>query len=85
MQDHIPDGYTILKLGRTKADTSGLEKALRSRGAPTTVLDVPDRVAREIYGYDLILIRPDMHVVWRGNAPPEDAGEVAAIATGHPS
>jgi 2-polyprenyl-6-methoxyphenol hydroxylase-like FAD-dependent oxidoreductase len=83
MQDHIPDGYTILKLGRTKADASGLEKALRSRGAPTTVLDVPDRAAREIYGYDLILIRPDMHVVWRGSAPPEDAAEVAATATGH--
>jgi 2-polyprenyl-6-methoxyphenol hydroxylase-like FAD-dependent oxidoreductase len=85
MQDHIPDGYTILKLGRTKADVSGLEKALRSRGAPTTVLDVPDRIAREIYGFDVILVRPDMHVVWRGNAPPEDAAEVAAIATGHPS
>ena len=83
MQDQIPDGYTILKLGRTKADASGLEKALRSFGAPTAVLDVPDRIAREIYGYDLILIRPDMHVVWRGNAPPEDAAEVAAIATGH--
>ena len=84
MQDQIPDGYTILKLGRTKADASGLEKAIRSLGAPTAVLDVPDRVAREIYGYDLILIRPDMHVVWRGNAPPENVAEVAAIATGHP-
>jgi 2-polyprenyl-6-methoxyphenol hydroxylase-like FAD-dependent oxidoreductase len=83
VQDHIFDGYTILKLGRTKADTSGLEKALRSHGAPTAILDVPDRVAREIYGYDVILTRPDMHVVWRGNAPPEDSAEVAAIATGH--
>ncbi len=83
VQDQISGGYTILKLGRTKADASGLEKAIRSFGAPTTVLDVPDRVAREIYGYDLLLIRPDMHVVWRGSAPPEDAAEVAAIATGH--
>jgi 2-polyprenyl-6-methoxyphenol hydroxylase-like FAD-dependent oxidoreductase len=83
MQDRIPDGYTILKLARTRADASGLEKAIRARGAPVTVLDVPDRVAREIYGYDLILVRPDLHLVWRGNAPPEDAGEIAAIATGH--
>jgi hypothetical protein len=44
---------------------------------------VPDRIAHDIYGYDLILLRPDMHVVWRGNVPPEDAAEVAAIATGH--
>ena len=83
MQDHIPDGYTILKLGRTRADAGGLEKAIRARRAPVSVLDVPDRVAREIYGYDLILVRPDMHVVWRGNAAPEDAAELAAIATGH--
>jgi 2-polyprenyl-6-methoxyphenol hydroxylase-like FAD-dependent oxidoreductase len=83
MQDRVPDGYMILKLGRTKADASGLERAIRSHGAPATVLDVPDRIAREIYGYDLILLRPDMHVVWRSNAPPEDAAEVAAIATGH--
>jgi 2-polyprenyl-6-methoxyphenol hydroxylase-like FAD-dependent oxidoreductase len=85
MQDQIPDGYSILKLGRTKADMSGLEKVIRARGAPVAVLDVPDRIAREIYGYDLILVRPDMHVVWRGNGPPEDAAEVAAIATGHTS
>jgi 2-polyprenyl-6-methoxyphenol hydroxylase-like FAD-dependent oxidoreductase len=83
MQDRIPDGYTILKLGRTKADLSGLERAIRARGAPVTVLDVPDRIARDIYGHDLILLRPDLHVVWRGNAPPEDVAEVAAIATGH--
>jgi len=83
MQDRIPDGYTILKLGRSKADASGLERAIRSHRAPVTVLDVPDRIARDIYGYDLILLRPDLHVVWRGNAPPEDAALVAAIATGH--
>ena len=67
LQDRVPDGYTILKLGRTKADLSGLERAIRTHGAPVTVLDVPDRIAREIYGYDLILLRPDLHVVWRGN------------------
>jgi 2-polyprenyl-6-methoxyphenol hydroxylase-like FAD-dependent oxidoreductase len=83
LQDRIGDGYTILKLGSGKADASALERAIRARGAPVTVLDVPDRITRDIYGVDVILLRPDMHVVWRGNAPPEDAAEVAAIATGH--
>jgi 2-polyprenyl-6-methoxyphenol hydroxylase-like FAD-dependent oxidoreductase len=83
MHDRIPDGYAILKLGRTKADASALEHALRSRGAPITVLKIPDRVAREVYGYDLLLVRPDLHVVWRGNTAPENAAEVGAIATGH--
>jgi 2-polyprenyl-6-methoxyphenol hydroxylase-like FAD-dependent oxidoreductase len=83
LQDRIPDGYTILKLGRSQEDPSALAQAIRSRGAPVTMLDVPDRIAREVYGYDLILLRPDMHVVWRGQVPPEDAAEVAAVATGH--
>lgn len=83
LQDRISDGYTILKLGKSKADIGGLEKALKSFGAPATVLDVLDQAARDIYGYDLLLLRPDMHVVWRGNAAPDDPSEVAAIATGH--
>ena len=83
MQDRIPDGYTILKLGRTKADLADSERAIRSHGAPVTVLDVPDRIARDIYGHDLILLWPDLHVVWRGNTAPEYAAEAAVIATGH--
>jgi 2-polyprenyl-6-methoxyphenol hydroxylase-like FAD-dependent oxidoreductase len=83
LQDKIPDGYTIIKLAGTKADASGLQHAIAAHGAPVKVLDVPDRAAREVYGHDLILVRPDMHVVWRGNAAPEDAAKVAAVATGH--
>jgi 2-polyprenyl-6-methoxyphenol hydroxylase-like FAD-dependent oxidoreductase len=84
MQDHVPyDGYTLLRLGRTGADTSPLEKAMRASGAPLAVLEVPDDAPRQVYGYDLLLLRPDLHVVWRGNRPPEDPGEVAGTATGY--
>ena len=84
MQDHIPyEGYTLLRLGRTNADTSALEKALRTFGAPLAVLDVPDDAPRQVYGHDLLLLRPDLHVVWRGNQPPEDPGNVAATVTGY--
>src|SRR5215472_17596949 len=83
MQDRLPDGFTILKLGGSKADPRGLQSALRDRGAPATVIEVADARAREIYECDLVLVRPDLHVVWRGNAAPEDPARVAAIATGH--
>jgi 2-polyprenyl-6-methoxyphenol hydroxylase-like FAD-dependent oxidoreductase len=84
MQDHIPyEGYTLLRLGRTNADTSALEKALRAFGAPLAVLDTPDDAPRQVYGRDLLLLRPDLHIAWRGNQPPEDPEYVAATATGH--
>jgi len=28
-------------------------------------------------------VRPDLHVVWRGNRLLEDPGKLAALATGH--
>jgi 2-polyprenyl-6-methoxyphenol hydroxylase-like FAD-dependent oxidoreductase len=83
VQDHIPrDGFTILKLNRNGADVEPLAAALRERKAPVSVLEIPDQIARDIYGYDLLLLRPDMHVVWRGNNL-TDVAEIAAIATGH--
>ena len=85
LQDQIPDGFAILKLGSTGADAGGLQRAIAARGAPVALLDVPDRIVREVYGSDLILVRPDLHVVWRGHTAPEDPAEVAAIATGHAS
>jgi hypothetical protein len=83
IQDRIPDGYTVLKLGGTKVDPGELAAALRARGALVTVLELADAAAREIYGYDLVVVRPDLHVVWRGNATPEDPARIAATATGH--
>lgn len=83
LQDRIADGYTILKLAGTRVDVTPLGKALRARNAPVDVLEVPDRIARDVYGFDILLIRPDMHIVWRGNQMPEDSAAVANTATGH--
>jgi hypothetical protein len=51
---------------------------------PLTVLRYSDRHVREIYDADLILVRPDQHVAWRGNAtgdaPAADSIVVRAIA-----
>ena len=82
-QDCIGDGYTLIRLGGTSADTAALAGAFRAIGAPFATLDLAGQAARDVYGYDLILMRPDLHVAWRGNAPPENPEKLAAIATGH--
>ena len=84
IQDRLPqDGYTLLRLGKSDADLAPLAKAIAAYGAKVTSLDIRDEPARAVYGYDLLLLRPDLHVVWRGNAPPDNPQELAAIATGH--
>jgi hypothetical protein len=59
-----------------------LGRAFAAYGAPYAVLDLADERARDVYGHDLILLRPDLHVVWRGNVL-VDPSRLAAIATGH--
>jgi 2-polyprenyl-6-methoxyphenol hydroxylase-like FAD-dependent oxidoreductase len=85
MQDHIgyDSGYTLLRLGGTQADVLALAKAFSGYGAPFRILDIGDAGPREVYGYDLLLLRPDLHIVWRGNRLPDDPARLAAIATGH--
>jgi 2-polyprenyl-6-methoxyphenol hydroxylase-like FAD-dependent oxidoreductase len=83
VQDRISNAsYTLLCLN-DRHETAGLEKAFRARSAPFEVLHVASEPARAIYERDLILLRPDMHVVWRGNSAPDNPTELAALATGH--
>jgi hypothetical protein len=85
MQDRIGYelGFTLLRLGRSEADVSPLARAFAAQGAPLRILDIPDGCPREVYGCDLLLLRPDLHVAWRGNRLPEDPARLAAVATGH--
>ena len=43
-------------------------------------LDEPDLL--RVYEHPFLLLRPDLHVAWRGVALPEPAGDLARMATG---
>ena len=83
MQDKIGDGYTLLRLGGVEHDASALQSAFATIGAPFQVVDVPNQAARDVYARDFILLRPDMHIAWRGNSAPDNPQRLAAMATGH--
>jgi 2-polyprenyl-6-methoxyphenol hydroxylase-like FAD-dependent oxidoreductase len=83
LHDHIDDGYTLLCLGGVQIDNTALARAFASHAAPFTVLEIAEERPRDIYGYDLLLLRPDLHVVWRGNSLPDDPAKLAALVTGH--
>jgi hypothetical protein len=82
LHDHIVEGYTLLRLAGSQADTAPLAQAFACYAAPLTVLDVNEERPRDLYGCDLLLLRPDLHVVWRGNRL-DNPAKLAAIATGH--
>jgi hypothetical protein len=62
-----------------------LAQAIRAVGAPLEVLDIPDPIVRDLCECDVVLVRPDLHVAWRGNQAPMEPWQVAAQITGHPS
>jgi 2-polyprenyl-6-methoxyphenol hydroxylase-like FAD-dependent oxidoreductase len=76
-------GYSLLRLGGNRADTGALTHAFAAIGAPLQVFDIADAHARDLYGCDLLLLRPDMHIVWRGQTAPPHPDRLAALATGH--
>jgi hypothetical protein len=83
IHDCIGDGYTLLRLGKGRADASALDAAFTTIGAPFAVLDVETGAPRDVYGFDYILVRPDLHIVWRGNRLPEGTHALARVVTGH--
>ena len=83
LHDCLGEGYTFLRLAGAQADTAMLARAFRAYGAPFAVLDIHEDQPRDVYGYDLLLVRPDLHVVWRGNRLPNDVAALATVATGH--
>jgi 2-polyprenyl-6-methoxyphenol hydroxylase-like FAD-dependent oxidoreductase len=85
MQDRIGYGvgFTLLRLGHSAVDVAALAPAFAAYGAPLQILDIPDAGPRAVYGYDLLLLRPDLHVAWRSNRLPVEPARLAAMATGH--
>jgi hypothetical protein len=82
--DGLGDGFTLLRLSRT-ADPAPFRDAAARAGVPLHVLDLPE--LRGTYGADLLLVRPDQHVAWRGPAgtdPDPVLARVLALPTPSP-
>ncbi|SOC49512.1 2-polyprenyl-6-methoxyphenol hydroxylase [Blastococcus aggregatus] len=82
VQDRVGKGYTLLLLGNTDVALDDLTDAFAAHGAPFETVHVNSPQAREVYGHDLLLLRPDMHIVWRGSTPPSDPARLVNAATG---
>lgn len=83
MQDTIGDGFTILRMGKDVESPDALVAALRARNAPVSVIDFPDERLRRVYGRGYFLVRPDLHIAWRGNTLPGDPERLADVVTGY--
>ena len=79
--DRFGRDFSLLRFDRA-LDASALAAAAERAGVPLALLDVDSEEARDLYARDLVLVRPDHHVAWRGNAPPPDPAALLAAVTG---
>ncbi|MBP1784107.1 2-polyprenyl-6-methoxyphenol hydroxylase-like FAD-dependent oxidoreductase [Micromonospora sp. HB375] len=76
-----PASFTLVDFtGDGAADP--LLAAAAARGLPVTHTVVTDARARELWERDLVLLRPDHHVAWRGNTAPPDPDAVVQRVRG---
>ena len=71
-------GFTLLRFASAPETFS---KEAKTRGVPLEVVDLNDPGLARTYEKRLVLVRPDGHVAWRGDAP-VDAGAVLDKARG---
>ncbi len=82
LYDRLGRGFTLLRLGPRAPDVSAMADAAARRDIPLEILDVADAQARDLYGRDLAVIRPDQYVAWRGNHVPAEPDRVWAQLVG---
>ncbi len=83
LQDQLSETYILLSLGKKPLDTSKLRQSYEKIGAPVAEVRIESDRLRDLYGFDFLVLRPDMHVAWRGNDAPPNPQEIASISTGH--
>ena len=73
--------FTLFKLGDAGIDTGLFEQEANKLNIPFTTVNIAEPEVRDSYGHDLVLIRPDQHIAWRGNELPNSpAGLLRKVA-----
>ena len=81
LYDALGPEYTLLRF-QPAVKVVGLMESAARRGVPLRILDVGSSGARSLYGYDLVLVRPDQHVAWRGDGEPAAPMELIDLVRG---
>jgi hypothetical protein len=79
--DWFGRGFTLVAQGEGD-DAAPFEREAARLGLPLQVVRCRDPEIGALYQRRLVLVRPDGHVTWRGDAPPADPRGVLDVARG---
>lgn len=78
--DLFGHGFVLLRFGDAAVD--GFVDAARRLGVTLGVVEINDPAIAALYAGKLVLVRPDGHVAWRGDAAPADAEAILSTVSG---
>ena len=81
LHDMLGHDFTLLDL-EGNAETRFLETAFRKFGIPLRIVRLDEPEVRTVYGFKIFLLRPDLHIAWRGDTSPPDPIGLAVRVTG---
>jgi hypothetical protein len=79
--DRLGSWFTLVNFG--KSDAGPFVVAAEKAGIPLQVLNLEEPSLERVYGRDVLLVRPDQHIAWRGSEnSASDAATILAHALG---
>jgi len=69
-------GFTLLVLSKNVSDTSSFLSVANRVGLPLDAVTLDEPRVRDVYERPLVLVRPDGHVAWRGDAVPDNPAAI---------
>jgi hypothetical protein len=74
--DLFGNGFTLLRLGAEAPDAAPLMHAAGASQLPLREIAIAEPCVAKLYERQLVLVRPDGHVAWRGDTCPADAAGI---------
>ena len=81
LYDKLGDGLSLLQFG-DEASGEGLINAAKEMNIPLKLIKLENNYKDDVYKENLILVRPDLHIAWRGNTIPVDCSALLKLVTG---
>jgi hypothetical protein len=81
LYDALAADYTLVRFDPS-VEVGGLLGEARRVGVPIVLLDIDRALASDAYRHQLVLVRPDQHIAWRGDAGPADPSMIVDAIRG---
>ena len=80
--DYFGRGFVLMRIGADAPEASAFAQAAADAGLPLDIISLEEPDVVKAYERKLVLVRPDGHSVWRGDAMPDDPRKVIETVRG---